>query len=368
MDISRLSKLKKLLKKNNLDAALISSPSNIYYLTEFDYFSYIDRDAFLLITKNNNYILTNLLYSLAVKKTLKNFILCEISSITSFTKHLEQIIKKEKITLLGIEENNITVAEYKKILSIIKTLQPIDLRILRIIKSPDEIKRIKKACTIGDKALTSLLENIKPGISEKELALQLETLFRHFGGEPSFPSIVAFGENAAVPHHKASDVKLKNNEIILIDSGVKYKEYCSDMTRTIFFGKATLEQKKVYQIVLEAQKKAINFLNHQLVNNTDKLIKSADIDRVSREYIINQGFDSIPHGLGHGIGLQLHEPPTLSPRWEDKITEGMVFSIEPGIYLNDKFGVRIEDLFTIQNNKLIQLTKSPRKILEIGVN
>jgi Xaa-Pro aminopeptidase len=137
------------------------------------------------------------------------------------------------------------------------------------------------------------------------------------------------------------------------------------MTRTFFFGKATNEQKHAYQTVLGAQKKAIELLDHKLVYDPLSKIMVASIDKVARDYIIKEGYPSIPHSLGHGIGLEVHEAPSLSPRSKQIITNGIVFSIEPGIYIPDKFGVRIEDLFAIVNNKLVQLTKSPSKLLEI---
>lgn len=372
MQTSRLSYLKKLLATNSIDAALISSIPNIIYLTDFNYFSDLEREAFLLITKKNNFIITDARYSHAVTTNLKNFTLLEISINNSFTHLLNTIIKKEKIQILGVEENNITVAEYKKISSVIKEINHLDLNAFRIIKTTTEIKKIKKACEIGDKAIEYILKKIKLGVTEKELALQLETFMRNSGAEPSFPTIVAFQENAAVPHHKTSDRKLNKNEFVLIDSGVKYENYCSDMTRTFFFGKANSEQKLVYNTVLETQRKAIELLDHKLVHDPTNKVEGAEIDKMAREYIINQGFQTIPHSLGHGIGLEVHEAPRLSSASKEILTAGMVFSIEPGIYLpagrqglSNKFGVRIEDLFTIQGNKLVQLTKSPINLLEI---
>lgn len=364
MDNQRLTKLKKLLTQNNLDAALISSLTTIIYLTNFPYFTDVEREVFLLITKTDQYILTDSRYSHAVKIHVKNFELLEISIQTPLIAHLQFITKKKSIKHLGIEEDNLTVAEHKRISSIIKTNKHIDLKPLRITKEKNEIEDIQNSCKIGDKAFSYILKQIRVGMTEKEVAILLENFIRKYNAEPSFPSIVAFGANAAVPHHKTGKTKLKTSDLVLLDFGVKFENYCSDMTRTVFVGKATEEQKNVYQVVKVAQEKAMQQFNNVAIKQS-KPVLAHKIDKVARDYIISKGYPSIPHSLGHGIGLQIHEAPSLSPKSDYILTEGMVFSIEPGIYINNKLGVRIEDLFAIQNNKLIRLTKSSRKLIEL---
>src|SRR6185369_15439550 len=181
----------------------------------------------------------------------------------SLTDHIKNISEKENILVLGIEEDNITVREQKKIAKVVKIQKHFTLNELRIQKESKEIAKIKKACTIGDKAFSYILKQIKVGMTEKEIAFLLETFVRKNDAEPSFPSIVAFSENAAVPHHKTGKRKLKNDEFVLLDFGVKYENYCSDMTRTVFFGKANKEQKKAYETVLAAQNKAIKQFNKE---------------------------------------------------------------------------------------------------------
>lgn len=361
---NRLSDLKKILNKNSLDAVLISSVSNIIYLTNFSHFTDLEREAYLLITKDHQYIFTDARYSHAVKTHVKNFQLLEISMQQSFIMYLQKLLKENKIKKLGLEENNLTVAEHKKISTIFKECVPVDLRSLRIIKDATEIEKIKNSCRIGDQAFKYILKKIKLGMSEKELAFILETFIRKHGADISFPTIVAFGKNAAIPHHKSGNERLTANNFILLDFGIKYENYCSDMTRTIFFGKANTKQKNIYQTVLQAQKLAVQQFNNDSKKQS-KFIKTSDLDNAARSYIISQGFPSIPHSLGHGIGLQVHEAPSLSPNSTDILTNGMVFSIEPGIYLNDNLGVRIEDLFAIENNKLIQLTASSKEFIQI---
>jgi Xaa-Pro aminopeptidase len=364
---SRLTKLKALLLKQSLDAALVSSVPDIIYLTNFSYFSNIEREAFLFITQNQNYIITDGRYSHAVKTQIKNFTLLEKSQAHSLEKILQQIQTKTQIKTLGIDTTNITVSEHQKLKSHELKIKHFDLSKLRVQKDPSEIASIQKACQLGDQTYSQILKNIRIGQTEKQIAFEIEISIKKSGADLSFPTIVAFEENAAIPHHQTSDRKLKNNEFILLDFGIKYNNYCSDMTRTIHFGKASAEKKKAYQTVLTAQQKAIEILKSKLIilNSEKKPINSSLIDQTARTYIISQSFDPIPHSLGHGIGLEVHEPPRLSPNSTDKLENGMVFSIEPGIYLPNKLGIRVEDLFTIQNNKLIQLTNSPKHFIEL---
>lgn len=357
---TRIRNLRSLFSKNSIDAALISSPYNILYLTNFSHFYHTEREVYLLITEKNQYIFTDGRYTDAVKKYITNFNLVEILTKNPLENQLKNIIKKEKIISLGIETNNITVAEHKKIAPNVKNLKHFDLTELRVQKDNEEISAIQQACAIGDKTFAFILDKIKPGITEKELALEMELFIRKNGAELPFNIIVAFGKNAAFPHHKTGNERLKNKDIILLDFGVKYENYCSDMTRTLFIGKATTEEKRVYTTVLQAQQKAIKTLNSR-----KKSIKTSDIDQVARNHITSRGYPTIPHSLGHGIGLQEHEPYPLSPKSKEIIKNGMVFSIEPGIYLADSIGVRIEDLFAIQGNSLLQLTHSPKTLIEL---
>lgn len=167
-----------------------------------------------------------------------------------------------------------------------------------------------------------------------------------------------------VRRQTSDDRKQKTDgQFVLLDFGIKVDNYCSDMTRTIFYGKASNKQKKIYQTVLEAQTKAADFLNQQI--KSKKKVIGKEVDQVARDYIISQGFPAIPHGLGHGIGLEVHEAPRLSPKSDDEITEGMVFSIEPGIYIPGYGGVRIEDLYVVEKSGLRQLTGSSKDIIEL---
>ncbi|MBA3724038.1 MAG: aminopeptidase P family protein [Candidatus Levybacteria bacterium] len=362
---SRLKKLRQILTEQSLDAVLISSVPNIYYLTGYGGFFTEDRDAYLFITHHNAYLITNALYFTAVKEQVTHVEVREWSSKNTIAKIISDLARENNVNDCGFEDNDLRVSEYTTLSSVATTLQPIDLEMFRAIKNDDEIEAIKGACAIGDKAFTYIQTQLTSGITESALANALELFIKQQQTDISFHSIVAFGKNAAVPHHLSGADQLKSNMSVLVDFGVKYQNYCSDMTRTLFYGKATAEQKRIYTTVQEAQQRAIMALEKALQKTKPEKIAMKDIDQVAREYIMSQGYPSIPHTLGHGIGLEVHEGFRLYPKAPWHFANGMVFSIEPGIYLPETAGVRIEDLFAIKDNQLIKLTHSPRNLIEI---
>ena len=364
----RLKKLRLEIKLQKLDAVLISKVANIIYLTDYSGFSTEEREAFLLITPKAQFIFTDGRYSEAVKKLIPHFELVEISGGSKFKDLLQELISKLKISQLGMEENDLKVSEYKVNKKAAKKIRDFKFYQHRSIKTEEEIKLVEKACGVGDRAFDFIKTKIKAGISEKEFMFLLENFIRQQGFEPSFKTIVAFGENSAIPHHQTGDRKLKSGDFVLLDFGVRFKNYCSDMTRTLVFGKASDKEKQIHQVVKVAQQKAIEFINQQISRasrNDKKKIMAKDIDKVARYYIISQGFPSIPHSLGHGIGIEVHEHPYLSINTKEVLKEGMVFSIEPGIYIPEFGGVRIEDLFVIEKSGVRQLTSSPKELIEL---
>lgn len=360
----RLLSVRTLIKRQNLDALLISSIPNIIYLSKYSGFSKDEREAFLLLTKAGQYIITDGRYSEAVRKQVKDFELIETSGNYSLKDALASLAKKLKIKKLGIEEKNITVSESKILLGHYGSMCHCSdfLDSFREVKENVEIEKIKKACDLGDKTFKYVLSKIKKGVSEKEIAFEIELFIKRAGADIAFPAIVAFSKNSSIPHHQTSGQRLKTNDQILLDFGVKFDNYCSDMTRTIFFGIVDEKFKKIYNTVLDAQKLAIEQLNNLII--AKKQIKASYIDNIARKHIINQGFSTIPHSLGHGIGIEVHEAPRLSPKSKDILKPGMIFSIEPGIYIPNVGGVRIEDLVLIRKNKLEILTHSPRNLIE----
>ena len=228
------------------------------------------------------------------------------------------------------------------------------------VKSADELANIKAACVATDNAFNELVPEIKEGMSENEVAALLEYLMRKHGASgTSFSTICAFGANASVPHHETDDTKLRFGDIILIDFGCKIGGYCSDCTRTFLFGddKKHEEFKKAYSHVLEA---------HMLVKEKFKAgMTGKEGDAIARDCLKKYGLDKyFTHSLGHGIGINIHEYPNLSPNSDDKpFSDGMVFSDEPGVYFEGEFGIRIEDTVTLQQGKVISLTDSDKNLI-----
>ena len=245
----KIKRLKLLAKELGLDAVLISSLSNITYVTGYCGFSYLQREAFLIITNKENYLITDGRYSEAVSD-FSGFELLEVSSSRRLKHIFKYLSEKKKIKKIGIEEDSITVAENKKLKKYFRAMPVPDLQNLRIIKDEDEISKIEKACKLGDEAFNFILKKLKLGVSEKQSAFELEIFIKKKGADISFPPIVAFSKNSSIPHHQTSDRKLKTENIILLDFGVKIDNYCSDMTRTVFFGKANEKFRKMYQTVL----------------------------------------------------------------------------------------------------------------------
>lgn len=358
----RLKKLQHEIEFQRLDAVLISDVANIIYLTDYSGFSIEEREAFLLITPKSQFIFTDGRYSEAVKNLIPDFELVEIGNGNKFKDLLSKLVKTLKITKLGAEEADLKVSEFKQIRKIVKNIKDFKAHESRSIKTEEEIALIEKACSIGDEAFRYILTKIKTGISEIQLAYLLENFIRERGFEPSFKTIVAFAGNSALPHHQTGERKLQKGDFILLDFGVKFKNYCSDMTRTLVFGKASDKQKKIHKTVLEAQKKAVEYIKNQ---TSGVRVFARGADKTARDWIIKKGFPEIPHSLGHGIGIEVHEHPYLSPNSKETLEEGMVFSIEPGIYLPGFGGVRIEDLFVLEKNGVRQLTNNPKELIEI---
>lgn len=384
MGTQRMQNVKAELARQTLDALLVSSPYNISYLTSAFYFSTEEREAYLLATKNSMYLFTDGRYTEMAGK-IKHVKLVEISHSSPFTSELQKIVAQETIKRLGFETNSLLFSEYqsiKKALSTSKTqFLPIKglIENIRSVKGLEEIKTIKKACLLTDKTFTYILRKIKPGITERQVAFEIEYFMKKQGGDVAFTPIVAFGPHSSAPHHISNDQpfgfapestqsaqgeRLKTNDIILLDFGAKVNNYCSDMTRTVFIGNIPDRVKKMYTTTLEAQQKAVEELYHKLIYDTSE-IKTKDIDMVTRSYIESKGYPTIPHSLGHGVGLEVHESPRLSPTSKEVLKRGMVFTIEPGIYMPGIGGVRLEDTVLLEDRKLTILTKSSKAIVEI---
>lgn len=355
----RIAKVRELLAENKFDALFISSAHNIRYLTGFDGFGTHEREGFALLTNSKLYICADPRLSEGARKHSKNSIIIEFSAGKKLISQLQEILDKEKIQILGFEEN-LTYSEYKRF----KKLKNIKLKMsediiefVRSEKDLEELKSLKKACTLTDETFSHILNNIKSGMTELDVAWEMEKYIREHGGELAFPTIVAFSENSAVPHHKTGDKKLEKDSIILLDFGAKVDGYCADMTRTVFYGKATDEFKKMYEAVQVGQQLPFETLKSDF---TPELV-----DKTARDFVISQGFPTVPHSVGHGVGLEVHELPHISPGFKEIITPNTPFTIEPGIYIPGFGGVRIEDTVFFNGEEILPLTNSYKNLIEL---
>lgn len=231
-------------------------------------------------------------------------------------------------------------------------------------RSTAEIEFIRKACRVTDAAFKYILPHLVENVTEKVIVKKINKYIRRHSDGLAFKTIVAFGENSAKIHHQfPTEKKLKKGDIIMLDFGTKVNGLCSDMTRTLFFGKANKKQKDLYLAVLEAQQLAIDYLESSILKH--KSVKASEVDKIARNYLSNKKYPPMPHGLGHGIGKKVHMEPRLSPKSKAYLKSGMVFSIEPGIYIKNLGGVRIEDIILINGNKIEILTKSAKELIEL---
>ena len=358
--LKRIKKIQKQLKRENLDAFLISNSSNIFYLTGLKGAAE-EREFLITVSENGFKIITSKIYQAEVKKKIpkQNFVIAKERSGL-----FEEVIKiLKKYQKISFEKEDLRYNEYENLKKNLrgKKIFPISKFIenFRKIKNEEEIKIIKKAAAITDKTFYSILKIIKPGLTEKFIQRKIIETMENLGAEGlSFEPIVASGKGSAEPHHFASNKKLKNNEILLIDMGAKYKGYCSDFTRTIFIGKASQRFKKLYNIVLETQEMAIKkcrarYSMKKLYQDTVSNFKKYKEDK----YFV--------HGLGHGIGIDEHEFPNIGINGQGKFENGIVFTIEPGLYHKNFGGIRIEDLCLMKDNKCQVLSKATKKLIEI---
>ena len=347
--------LRNKIRSLNLDAMIVSNPINIKYLTG------IESEGILILARKENFFITDGRYVEAVNSllTIEDEIIVEDIKDLSKEDGENLFLFCENV---GFEENYVTYAKYKeymykyKINNLVETEMLIEKQ--RAIKDNEEIKYIKKACNITDDCFEYLLNYIKIGMTEKQIATAIERFFRINGANDlAFDTIVASGSNSSMPHAVPTERKIEFGDVITIDMGCKYNGYCSDMTRTIFVGKIDEEVKKVYNLVLKNQKQTLSEMHEGAIcKNIAKMVVN--------DFEIN-GYDLI-HGLGHSLGLEIHEIPNLSTKSETILKSNMIITDEPGIYIAGNFGIRIEDTVIVGKETGVPLTKSSKEIIVIN--
>ncbi len=350
----RINKLHAKMKEKEIEAFFVTSKKNVRYLTGFT-----GTFGRLLITKNDNIFITDFRY---IDQAEAQTEACRIEVINSnIVEGIGELLKKSGVRELAFESDHTTYSEFQKY----REKFPVDRMIpqknmveeLRVIKEASEVELIKKAVEISDRSFSHILNFIKPGITEKEVSLELEFSMKKGGGEANaFDFIVASGKRGAMPHGVASDKKLEVGDLITMDFGTVYRGYHSDITRTIALGEPDKKLKEIYDLVLTAQKKVIKEIKAGMT--------AVEADSIARDFIKNSGYgDNFGHGLGHGVGLQIHEAPKVSYSSDDILKEGMIVTDEPGIYVSGLGGVRIEDDLLIEENGCQVLNSAPKELI-----
>jgi Xaa-Pro aminopeptidase len=334
----RIKKTRKILESYNLDAFLVSNMKNIRYLSAFT-----GDTGKMLIVKDDAYIIVDGRFTEQAEKE---------SSITvvdysgSFVNTIKKLLEKHNVKKCGFESNAITFGEFefmKKSMDNVE-LVPTEniIESIRIIKEKEEVLLIKEALNITLNTFDSIKNEIVPGVTEKEIANEIEYRMKKLGAEGvAFDTIVASGKRSSLPHGNPTDKKIEFGDTVVIDMGSVYKGYSSDITRTIFVGDITRKQEMIYNIVESAQKKVIDIISSGMKC-------SEAYEFVVKEFAKESLENYFIHSLGHGVGLEVHERPYLSSKSLDSFENGMVITIEPGIYLPDEFGVRIEDMLILK--------------------
>lgn len=351
----KIENLRERLKNLDLQGMIITNPVNIRYLTN------INAEGVLLITRRENVYITDGRYM----ETVNNSLTIEDEVIVYDVKELTKEDYENFFTFcenIGFEETNLTYAKYKEYMHKYKVNNfeetEVLLEKLRIIKKEEEIDCIKKACLITDNCFEHIRKFIKIGMTEKEIAFEIEKFFITNGADGlAFDTIVASGPNTSMPHAVPTDRKIESGDPITIDMGCKYKGYCSDMTRTVFVGYVPQFMKPVYDLVLKNQIRVSEDLKEGA--NLKIIAKSVD-----SEFKLN-GVNMI-HSLGHGVGLEIHEYPFVSTKYDFILKENMVITNEPGIYITNRFGVRIEDTVLITKYASQNLTMSEKGYVVVG--
>lgn len=353
--MKRLEQLRQYLKEEGLDGLFVTNPYNRRYMTNFT-----GSAGYVLITETEALFLTDFRYIEQAEREAEGYTIVQHKA--SVPEEVKDQVRRLGIKKLGFEAEHMTMAqysEYQKVLDceLVPTKQVIET--FRQVKDEDEIEKIKKAAEIADQAFEHILTLVKPGVREIELANELEYFMRKQGAsESSFDTIVASGVRSSLPHGVASTKKIQEGELITFDFGALYDGYCSDITRTVALGKVSDELRQIYDIVLEAQKRGVAQIKAGLTGK--------ESDAITRDYIVEKGYDDyFGHSTGHGIGLEIHEGPSLSYLSNQVLKENMVVTVEPGIYLPKVGGCRIEDDIVITADGNECLTKAPKEFIQL---
>ena len=355
MTNTRITHLRTKLDTLGVDGIFVYQPENRKYLSGFD-----GTTGYVLVTAADAILATDFRYVEQAEGQVKD---CRVRRIDGPVKNwFPGLVSDAKVSRLGVESGHVTLADFERFRSALEAagvkaeLVPVAdaVETLRLIKDASEIRKIEAAARLTDAALTFVAEKfLRPGVTEKKLAWELEKYIRESGGELAFPTIVTGGPSSAMAHVQPSDRPLRLNEPVVIDMGAKLSGYCGDLTRTFWLGDMDARFVELYTTVLRAQAAAIEGIVSGM--------PGAEADKLARDVIAEAGYaEAFGHSLGHGIGLEVHENPRLGQNSTDVLADGMTFTIEPGIYITGWGGIRIEDDAVLENGKIRLLTASPK--------
>ena len=352
-----LKRLQEKIKELDVDAILLAglenptAAKNVKYVT-----GYTGSYGFVVVGASYQYFLSDFRYRDQAKQEAPEFTFVEIKG--GIVNALQGVLEKEGINRLGFDKK-IRYSEYEMYNKLQAELVPLNnvVESLRISKQETEIAYLKKACEITDQALSEILEEVKPGITERSLEIKLKNRMIELGADSTWPRfIVASGERGAMPHGMASDKLIQQGEMITFDIGCSYKGYSSDLTRTVSLGEPSEKMREIYNIVYEAQKKAVEAAKAGMTGK--------ELDAVCRDYITEKGYgEYFQHGTGHGLGLDVHEAPRVNTLNDQPLELGACVTIEPGIYISGLGGVRIEDDVILHEDSCTILNEFPKELL-----
>ncbi|MFW3652209.1 M24 family metallopeptidase [Vagococcus fluvialis] len=351
--INRVNNLREQMKSEGISSFLITSPYNLRYLTGFT-----GTTGLALIGLEEAFFITDFRYTEQAAKQCVGFEI--VKNVGPILEVVADLVESKNIENLGFEESFVSFKQYVEL----EGLLEVDLisvsgmvEELREIKDEEEIAIVEKACEIADKAFSHILTYIKPGMTEIQVANELDFYMRSLGASSvSFETIVASGLRSAMPHGVASEKVIEQGDMITIDFGCYYNGYVSDMTRTISLGEPSDKLREIYNVVKEAQQKVLDVAKPGMTG--------VELDAVARDYIASKGYgEAFGHSTGHGIGLEIHEGPNVSKLAEKAFVPGNIITNEPGIYLPGIGGVRIEDDMLVTENGIKRLTHSEKELI-----
>jgi Xaa-Pro aminopeptidase len=357
---NRIDKLRAQLPQHGVPGALILDPKNVGYLSGFT-----GSTAAILVSAERAVFITDSRYSVQAERECPEFELAITPGSAAYAEAIAEQVGSLGLADLAVEGDHVTVSQFaslgEKLAGV--RLKPVSdlVGVLRQVKDEDEIGHTRAACQIVDRAFDYLLTILKPGVLERDVAIELEYFMRKQGSEKeAFDTIVASGARSALPHGRASEKPLEEGDLITFDFGARVRGYCSDLTRTVVLGRANDRQREVYRVVLDAQFAALGAIRAG--------VDGKAVDAVARDLIAARGHgEHFGHGLGHGLGRDVHDHQALSQRASVMLQAGMVVTVEPGVYIEGWGGVRIEDDVVVREGRCEILTHAPKHLIEVLV-